>query len=125
MTKSAKTASLIIGGGLLAGTVNGLLGTGGGIILVFLLAYLLKGQNADSRDVYANVIAVVLPLSAVSLILYLVRGMVESVGFGIYIFPAIIGGVLGGLLLQRINTTLLKKAFAILVIYSGISMILK
>ena len=125
MTKSAKTLSLIIGGGLLAGTVNGLLGTGGGIILVFLLAYLLKGQNADSRDVYANVIAVVLPLSAVSLILYLVRGMVESVGFGMYVVPAIIGGVLGGLLLQRINTTLLKKAFAILVIYSGVSMILK
>ena len=125
MTKSAKTASLIIGGGLLAGTVNGLLGTGGGIILVFLLAFLLKDQGADSRDIYANVIAVVLPLSVVSLILYFIRGMVNSASFGIYVAPAIIGGVLGGLLLQRINTTLLKKAFAVLVIYSGVSMILK
>lgn len=125
MTKTVRLGALIVSGGLFAGIMNGLLGTGGGIVLVFLLSYILGSETDDSRDIYANAIAVVMPVSVVSLILYAIRGMITDSNFGIYIIPAVAGGLIGGILLGRIKTDLLKKMFAILVIYSGISMILK
>ena len=40
--------------GLLAGFVNGLLGAGGGILIVFALASRLGYGEENSRDLYAN-----------------------------------------------------------------------
>ena len=59
---------LLVLGGILSGFVNGLLGAGGGIIIVFILSKLLK--ESDSRDVFANAICVMLPLSALSCLIY-------------------------------------------------------
>ena len=109
---------LLVLGGILSGFVNGLLGAGGGIIIVFILSKLLK--ESDSRDVFANAICVMLPLSALSCLIYASKGTLNFQGFSIFIIPAILGGFLGGILLCKINTFLLKKLFAALVAISGI-----
>lgn len=111
--------------GFVSGAVNGLLGAGGGIVTVYALSASLSGSQNDKRDVFANALCVMLPISAVSLIGYAVMGNVEFASLGAYALPAIVGGVLGGLLLGRINTVLLKKLFAAIVIYSGLTLMIK
>ncbi len=114
----------IVVGGIISGFINGLLGAGGGIIIVFVLSKLLKKQ-AEPRDIFANALCVMLPLSAVSCIVYYLRGQVSFGSFPPLIIPAVTGGIIGGILLGKIKSGALKKIFAILVVISGVILILK
>ncbi len=110
-------------GGLCAGFINGLLGTGGGIIIIFALGKLFP--DSDPKDNFASAIACILPMSVVSAGFYLTGGSVALGEVGTYILPAIIGGILGALLLCKIKTNLLKKLFALLIIWAGVSMVMR
>lgn len=109
--------------GLAAGFLNGLLGAGGGIILVRSAKYLLPGEKYDARDVFATALAVMLPVSAVSVTAYALRGEMNITGLGFFIFPAIIGGSVGAILLSKIDTRWLKLLFSVITVWSGISML--
>lgn len=124
MKKSLFSILFLTFGGFLAGIANGLLGAGGGIIIVFVLARLLGGL-ANSRDIFANALCVMLPLSVVSTVSYASRGGIDLEGFGIYILPAIVGGILGGILLGKIKTSFLRALFSGIMIYSGISLMVR
>lgn len=111
--------------GLSSGYINGLFGTGGGIILVFALTRLMTRERGYcARDVFATVIAAILPMSAVSAAFYLRDGRVGISLAEPYLLPGILGGIIGGLLLEKINLKLLKKLFAFMVAYAGIRMLL-
>ena len=59
-------------GGLGAGVINGLLGAGGGMVVVPLLSAMgVRGKRS-----HATALMVIVPLSAVSAVLYLVQGRV-------------------------------------------------
>ena len=105
--------------GMAAGVVNGFIGTGGGIILVLTLSKSMK----NTKDVFATVIAAILPMSAVSAVSYAVGGNVSIGETALYIAPAIVGGVVGAVLLDKIGVNRLKILFSGLVIYSGIRML--
>lgn len=109
--------------GFLAGLLNGLLGAGGGIILVRGAEKVLPREYHEGRDIFANALCVMLPLSAVSAIAYVLRGSVGGVDFSPFVLPALIGGVGGGMLLSVIDTRLLRLIFSALVVWSGFSMI--
>ncbi len=109
-------------GGLIAGLINGLLGTGGGIAIIYTLNYLYP--ESDPKDNFATSIAAILPMSAVSAGSYLLRGSFDIGEAMIYVLPAVIGGLAGALLLCRIKVKLLKKIFACIVIYAGVSMVM-
>ena len=117
---STKTRFFLLG--LLAfgaGCVNGLLGTGGGIVLMFALSLVpATGENA-ARDRFATVIAVILPLSLISALSY--GKSIDLTAAAPYIIPGIIGGVLGALLLDKLSVGIVKKLFAAMVIWAGIS----
>ncbi len=115
---------LLLLGGLCAGFLNGLLGAGGGIVIVYTLSFVLK-SNAKSRDVFANALLVMLPLSALSCFLYASRGNVSPKELGALVIPAITGGVAAGFLIDKIKTSFLNKLFAVLVVISGILLIIK
>ena len=115
---------LILLGGLLAGFINGLLGSGGGIIIVFLFSLITKDKS-DAHDVFANTLCVTLPISIVSCAVYLLNGSLDIKGFSPFILPAVSGGLMGGFLLDKINTVLLKRIFALLIMISGILLVLK
>ena len=123
-TSSIRVVFIILFG-FFAGGVNGLLGAGGGILIVYALNYALKNTEYDSRDVFANALCVMLPVSAVSCVRYAFAGNLSTEGFAVYAIPAIAGGVLGGFLLSKLNTRFLKKLFAALVIWSGVLLIIK
>jgi len=126
-TRSGKRSDAlgVAGAGLLAGIANGLLGAGGGIIAVFALAHFLRSGEYERRDLYANALCVMLPISAVSCLRYAAAGHLVTEGFGVYALPAVAGGVVGGILLGRLRASALKRLFGLLVIYSGILLIVR
>lgn len=110
---------------LIAGVLNGLLGAGGGIILVFALSRALKERIKSPRDVFANALCIMLPISVVSCLIYAYRGNLSLGGISSYAIPAILGGIVGAIVLDKISVGLLKKLFSGLVIYSGIMLMIK
>lgn len=124
-TVSAKALLLLllcVAGGCAAGFFNGLLGTGAGV--VFLLLYrVMRGEL--TKDAFAFSMACVIPLSAFSLFTYqrpadfslplLFGSLLASAG----------GGLCGALLQRKLKINVLKKLFAALVIYSGLTMLLR
>ena len=117
---------------VISGLVNGFIGTGGGIILYFVLKFRQKrkniadgSQNADSvmKDILATTVSAVIPMSAVSSIVYMLKGSVMYKELLTYLPAALIGGIAGAFLLDKLKFTIVKKIFAGMIIYAGIRMI--
>ena len=115
----------LMGFGALAGFINGLLGAGGGIIVVFALNKLMGRELTKKNAVFAHALCVMLPLSILSCAMYALSGNVSLEGFEMFVLPAALGGLLGGLLLGKLNTRLMKRAFALLVMLSGALLIVR
>ena len=111
--------------GLAAGLINGLLGTGGGIVLVFGISYYCRGTLPDRRDVCANALVVTLALTLLSTLLYIRSGNAPPADLSRFVLPAALGGLVGGLLLGRITPHALGKLFAVLLVVSGIFMLVR
>ncbi len=114
----------LAGAGFLSGFVNGLLGAGGGIIIVFIVSKLFNAQG-DKNAAFATALCVMLPVSLLSVALYSARGDMNMSGFGVFILPAIIGGAIGGFLLGKLKAVFVKRLFAALVVISGILLIVR
>ena len=111
---------------VLAGVVNGLFGTGGGIIIVFLLSGLYaESSDYHTKDIFAMTVGAVLIMSTASLFMYIRNGSVSIEDVTGYLLPAAIGGVIGAFLLDKLNAALMKKLFAVLVVYAGITLIFR
>lgn len=123
--RGGAVAPYLILTGLGAGVINGLLGAGGGILVVLALSALIGGETEERRDLYANALCVMLPISAVSCLRYAMEGQLSTEGFGKYALPAVLGGLLGGILLGRLQAPTLKKLFGALVIWSGVLLIIR
>ena len=109
-----------------AGFLNGLLGAGGGILLVWAFHTCIQSPTEDGvRDTFAATLAAIVPITALSAFLYQSGNLPSMSEMSALILPAIAGGAIGGLLLGKIPTALLKKIFAVLVLYSGISMVFR
>ena len=111
--------TVVFGAG--AGVLNGFLGSGGGIILIFALT--LLGEAEDARDVFATAVLSILPMSAVSVYFYWREGAVPITDTLPFLLPAAVGGIFGAWLLCRISPKLLKLLFAALMLWAGIRMI--
>ena len=91
--KFFKSSALLIAiGGFVAGFVNGLLGAGGGIIIVFVLSGLIK-EDVSARDIFANALCITLPVSFLSSAIYISNGNTNFNGFLPFVIPAITGGL--------------------------------
>ena len=111
--------------GLAAGMINGLLGTGGGIILVLGLSRICRGTLPDRRDVCANALVVTLALTLLSTLLYIRSGNAPPADLSRFVLPGAAGGLAGGLLLGKITPGALGKLFAVLLVISGIFMLIR
>ena len=119
-----RVAALLVCG-VAAGVINGLLGTGGGIILVFAISSLCRAALPDRRDVCANALVVTLVLTLLSTVLYIRGGNAPPADLSRFVLPGALGGLAGGLLLGKITPTALGKLFAILLVVSGIFMLFR
>ncbi|MDE6550157.1 MAG: sulfite exporter TauE/SafE family protein [Clostridia bacterium] len=119
--KKKLTALCTIAASVAAGCVNGLFGGGGGMLVVPIFTVLL---SLEVKKAHATAVAAILPMSVVSAIIYIVKGCVEwnitySVGGGV-----IAGGVIGALLLKKVNNFLLSMVFYLIMIAAGVKMLI-
>ena len=103
--------------GLATGMVNGLFGAGGGMVLVPLL---VGWMRMPQQRAMATSVAIILPLCAVSLIVYLTNGTVDWRAAWPYLVGGAIGGLLSGKLFRKASAVWLRRGFGALIIYSGI-----
>lgn len=115
---------LLIFGGLAVGLLGGLLGAGGGILAVFVLGKVLHDTDADGKDIFANTVAIIIPLCIFSLINYASKGAIPFREASPLTLPALIGGALGGWLLDKLKVDAVRTLFGILILISGILMLL-
>ncbi|MDR1939841.1 MAG: TSUP family transporter [Clostridiales bacterium] len=111
--------ALIIGG-IAVGFVNGYFGGGGGMLVIPVLTALI---GLEKKKAHATAIAVILPLSLISGIIYLLRGAGER---GVLLFGGagvVVGGVIGALLLKKIPDKKLAPLFYSIMILSGLWLI--
>ena len=110
----------------LAGMANGLFGMGGGIVVFFLLRHIYADDpGVSTKDVFASTVLSVLIMSLSSVFLYCRSGYVAFGDAVPFLIPAVLGGIVGALLLDRIDTKWLKKIFAVLMLYGGLSLIFR
>lgn len=106
---------------LLAGVVNGWLGTGGGMILVLALTRLYP---EGEREALTLSTACIFCFSVVSVILYHLGGHMVGMDALPILVPALLGGALGALLLNKSAPELLEGVFAALLIFSGVRLLM-
>lgn len=112
--------TLLCASAFLAGFLNGLLGTGGGMILIFVLGFLLRGGREKEAFVISSV--GVLVFSAFSAALYGSLGQLDTALLPRLALPAAAGGLFGAWLLDRISILWLRRLFALLVLSAGLKM---
>lgn len=121
MKKFSKSKIFVLFGGLSIGILNGLFGSGGGMLAVPLL----KKEGLSQEEAQANAIAVILPITVLSAALYYFGGNLDikaAIGF---IPGGILGALLGTFLLSRIPQKYLRKIFAAFMIWAGVRLLIK
>ncbi len=107
--------ALLAGG--LAGAVNGFFGGGGGMVLVPLLT----GRcGLSQREAFATSVAVILPLCALSSVIYFFRGGLDLTAALPYLVGGLAGGYIGGRVFKKLNMDWLRRGFALLMLYGGV-----
>jgi len=108
-------------GSLAAGIVNGLLGSGGGMVAVPTL----ERSGVEANRAHATSVAIMLPLSAVSAVFYLWGGSVTFADAWPYIPGGVVGSLAGVFLLRKIRPEILRRIFGGVAVYSGLRILLK
>lgn len=119
--------------GIAAGILNGLIGVGGGVVIVYAIGVLREKFHGtaisdEPHDIFAMAVASVLPMTIVSIALRAfaagesLLGTDDIAGF---VVPAVAGGALGALFLDKISSLLLTRLFSCLTVWAGVSMILR
>lgn len=106
--------------GLVTGFFNGMFGSGGGMVAVFALE---KYLAVDTQRAHATALAIMLPLSAVSLVVYVLQAAVpwEPLPF---VAPALVlGSFFGAKLLPRINPLWLNRIFSGLMLAAAVRLL--
>ncbi len=107
----------IIVAGVCAGSVNGLFGAGGGMILVPLLTLL---TDTEENEVFPTSVAMIFPACIVSLFL---SPAVKSLHFSDllpYLIGSAAGGILCGIFGKKIPVTWLHRILGALILWGGI-----
>lgn len=114
--KKDKTKKLCAG--LTSGFLNGLFGSGGGVVAVMFLRNII----GDEKKAHASATLMILIMSIASLIFYAVYGHVDW-GMGFRFVPGgIIGAVLGTRFLKNMQSDKLKRLFGLVLVVSGVVM---
>lgn len=105
--------------GILIGFINALFGAGGGMIAVPLL----KNAGCEQKTAQATALCIILPLTLITSCIYLLNGFVKISDAIAFIIPGFFGAILGSGIFQKFSNSILKKAFAVFMLWAGIKMI--
>lgn len=107
--------------GALGGLANGFFGSGGGLFLVPLLT---KWCKLEERRSFATSVAVILPLSVVSAVVYFTKGALDFTAALPYLVGGFLGGTVSGLVFQKVPLNFLRRVFGLLILYGGVRAVL-
>lgn len=103
--------------GLVVGFINGIFGGGGGMIVVPVLTLFLK---KPVKVAHATAILIILPITLVSAIVYFFNGDVVLFRTLAVTIGTVVGGVLGALLMSKINSKTVGVIFSALMLIAGV-----
>ncbi len=86
---------------------------------------MLHYDGLPAQRAHATSIAVILPLSVTSGLLYLSKGYLQLSQALPYIPLGLAGALAGGWLLPRVKTVWLHRVFGVLVLYSAVRLLLQ
>ena len=107
--------------GFLIGTVNILLGAGGGMLTVPLY----RRMDMSQKQAQINAVATILPITIVSAIIYLKNGDVKIADAYIYLIPGLVGSIIGTFLIKKISNNILNIIFSLFMIWAGLRLLFK
>ena len=113
-------------GGKMRKCTSGALAALGGIVLNRITAKVNPKKGGDAiRDNYACTLFIMIAVSAVSAAVYALRGECSDFSeLPTVLAAGCAGGISGGVLCDRVNTIVLKGAFAAITIWAGIRMLM-
>ena len=106
--------------GILAGTLNGLFGAGGGLILVPML---IRAAKLDIEKALPTSVAVILPMCVVSCIQRYSLQYFDLSMLLPYLAGGLLGGIIGGLTYEKISKIWLRRMLGLFILYAGVKMI--
>ena len=107
--------------GLIGGLLSGIFGIGGGIIMVPLLVNLAR---MDQRRAAATSLVAIIPASIAGSTTYFATGEINLLAGVVIAAGAIVGAVLGSMLLRRIPLVWLRWMFIVLILVVAVRMLL-
>ena len=113
---------LLLALGLVTGVLSGLLGVGGGALMVPVFLYVFK---MDMHKAIGTSLAVIIFIAAIGSIKHFFAGNIEIKGLWLFIIAALLGGWLGAVLATVMPVTILKKIFAIFLLFIAAFMFFK
>lgn len=105
--------------GIICGFTNGFIGGGAGLITLPIL----QKCESDKKSANAYTLASVFAATLVSTVIYYFRGNIDLSASWEYMIGGIISVPIGVLLLKKTDIAILKKLFAIFLIFCGVRMI--
>ena len=103
------------------GICNGFFGSGGGMIAVPMLE---KG-GSEAKKAHATSIAITLPLSIISGLVYFKGGSLDIWQAVKFIPLGLAGAAVGAMLMKKLSSSLLKRIFGLLTIIAGVRIFMK
>ena len=111
----------VVAAGIVSGFLNGLFGSGGGVLAVMFLRKII----GDERKAHASATLMILIMSIVSFVLYACGGSVDfKQGFA-FMPGGVLGAVAGAVFLKNIKGDVLRRVFGAVIAVSGVVMLIK
>lgn len=107
--------------GIVAGTLSGMLGIGGGIILVPALVFIFGLTQHQAQG--TTLALMVPPIGLLAALRYYQSGNVKLGMAGFICIGFFVGGLIGANLVQNISEPLLKKGFALFLLFVSLRML--
>jgi len=117
---TAETIFVLILVGLAAGTLSGLVGVGGGIIIVPALIFFLGFSQQAAQGTSLGLL--LLPVGILAVINYYNKGFIDLKVVAIMCAAFVFGGWLGSKLALSLSQELVKKIFAVVLFYTAFKM---
>lgn len=108
-------------GGIVAGFLNGLFGSGGGTVIVPFMTELL---DVEEQKAHATAILIILGFTIVSLFFYGAKNYLDWKLALIVSGGGVIGGLIGAKLLSKLSGGVIRKIFGAFMIVAAVRMVI-
>ena len=118
---NAETVLLLVIIGIFAGTLSGLVGVGGGIVIVPALILFMGFSQLQAQGTSLGLL--LLPVGILAVINYYNKGFVDLKVIAVMSVAFVIGGWLGSKLAISLSQETVRRIFAVILFYTAFKML--